>query len=252
MNALLDKQGKVQDRLDAAGAWDLDSRLGAGDGRLRCPPGDTPVKVLSGGEMRRVALCRLLLQKPDILLLDEPTNHLDAESVAWLEQHLQQYEGTVIAVTHDRYFLDNVAGWILELDRGHGHPVEGELLVLAGTEAGAAPARGEGGRPSGSARSSASWNGSACRPRARHAKGKARISAYETLLQQEQRASWRGTWRSSSRPGRGLGDVVIDAAGVAKSYGDRLLFEDMTFTSRPGRSWGSSGQTGRARPRCFA
>ena len=184
MNALLERQGKVQDKLDAAGAWDLDSRLDLAMDALRCPPGDTPVKVLSGGELRRVALCRLLLQKPDILLLDEPTNHLDAESVAWLEQHLQQYEGTVIAVTHDRYFLDNVAGWILELDRGHGIPWKGNYSswLAQKQERLQREEKSESDRQRTLERE-LEWIRMS--PKGRHAKGKARISAYQSLLQQD-------------------------------------------------------------------
>ena len=183
MTALLERQGKVQERLDALDAWDLDSRLEMAMDALRCPPGDTPVKVLSGGERRRVALCRLLLQKPDILLLDEPTNHLDAESVAWLEHHLQQYPGTVIAVTHDRYFLDNVAGWILELDRGHGIPWQGNYsswleqkrLRLQREE------KAESYRQKTLERE-LEWIRMS--PKGRQAKSKARIKSYESLLSQ--------------------------------------------------------------------
>ena len=174
MDKVLEEQGKVQDRIEAADGWDLDSRLELAMDALRLPPADADVTTLSGGERRRVALCRLLLKSPDLLLLDEPTNHLDAESVAWLERFLKDYPGTVVAVTHDRYFLDNVAGWILELDRGHGHPVGRQLLVVARAEAEAARTSKRSRRRSGSGRSSASWTGSGCRrararPRARRA-----------------------------------------------------------------------------------
>src|SRR5512137_2844143 len=184
MTKLIERQGQVQEKLDALDAWDLDSRLDLAMDALRCPPGDTSVKVLSGGELRRVALCRLLLQKPDILLLDEPTNHLDAESVAWLEQHLQQYEGTVIAVTHDRYFLDNVAGWILELDRGYGIPWKGNYSSWLAQK----QERLQREEKSVSDRQRTlerelEWIRMS--PKGRHAKGKARISAYQSLLQQE-------------------------------------------------------------------
>jgi len=228
MNALLEKQGKVQDKLDAAGAWDLDSRLEMAMDALRCPPGDTPVKVLSGGESRRVALCRLLLQKPDILLLDEPTNHLDAESVAWLEQHLQQYEGTVIAVTHDRYFLDNVAGWILELDRGYGIPWKGNYSswLAQKRERLQREEKAETDRQRTLQRE-LEWIHMS--PKGRHAKGKARISAYQELLQQPHETLARDL-EIFIPPGPRLGDVVIRADGVAKGYHDRLLFERMTFS----------------------
>ena len=184
MNQLIERQGEVQEQLDNSDAWDLDSRLEMAMDALRCPPGDSPVKVLSGGEVRRVALCRLLLQKPDILLLDEPTNHLDAETVAWLEQHLQRYEGTVIAVTHDRYFLDNVAGWILELDRGHGIPWKGNYSSCWSRSRTVSSRRRSRSRRA--ARPwSVNWSGSGWAPRAVTPKGKARISAYENLLSQE-------------------------------------------------------------------
>src|SRR3954467_6437388 len=183
MTALLERQGTVQEKLDAADAWDLDSRLEMALDALRCPPGETPIKVLSGGERRRVALCRLLLMKPDILLLDEPTNHLDAESVAWLEQHLQQYAGTVIAVTHDRYFLDNVAGWILELDRGEGIPWKGNYSSwLDQKKARLAHEEKSESQRQKTLERELEWIRMS--PKARHAKGKARITAYEELLEQ--------------------------------------------------------------------
>src|SRR5512139_3147387 len=249
MNALLEKQGAVQDKLDAAGAWDLDSRLELAMDALRCPPGDTPVKVLSGGELRRVALCRLLLQKPDILLLDEPTNHLDAESVAWLEQHLQQYEGTVIAVTHDRYFLDNVAGWILELDRGHGIPWKGNYSswLAQKQERLQREEKAETERQR-TLRRELEWIHMS--PKGRHAKGKARINAYQELLQQEQEKLARDL-EIFIPPGPRLGDVVIRADGVGKGYGDRLLFEQMTFSIPPGAVVGIVGPNGAGKTTLF-
>jgi len=249
MNALLEKQGKVQDKLDAAGAWDLDSRLELAMDALRCPPSDTPVKILSGGELRRVALCRLLLQKPDILLLDEPTNHLDAESVAWLEQHLQQYEGTVIAVTHDRYFLDNVAGWILELDRGYGIPWKGNYSswLAQKQERLQREEKAETERQR-TLRRELEWIGMS--PKGRHAKGKARIGAYQELLQQEHEALARDL-EIFIPPGPRLGDVVIRADGVAKGYGDRLLFEQMTFSIPPAAVVGVVGPNGAGKTTLF-
>jgi energy-dependent translational throttle protein EttA len=249
MSALLEKQGKVQDKLDAAGAWDLDSRLDLAMDALRCPPGDTPVKVLSGGELRRVALCRLLLQKPDILLLDEPTNHLDAESVAWLEQHLRQYEGTVIAVTHDRYFLDNVAGWILELDRGYGIPWKGNYSswLQQKQERLTHQEKAETDRQRTLQRE-LEWISMS--PKGRHAKGKARVNAYQELLQQEHDTLARDL-EIFIPPGPRLGDVVIRADGVAKSYGERVLFEDMTFSAPPGAVVGIVGPNGAGKTTLF-
>jgi energy-dependent translational throttle protein EttA len=249
MNALLERQGKVQDKLDAAGAWDLDSRLDLAMDALRCPPGDTPVTVLSGGELRRVALCRLLLQKPDILLLDEPTNHLDAESVAWLEQHLRQYEGTVIAVTHDRYFLDNVAGWILELDRGYGIPWKGNYSswLQQKQERLTHEEKAETDRRRTLQRE-LEWISMS--PKGRHAKGKARVNAYQELLQQEHDTLARDL-EIFIPPGPRLGDVVIRADGVAKSYGERVLFEDMTFSAPPGAVVGVVGPNGAGKTTLF-
>jgi ATP-binding cassette ChvD family protein len=249
MNALLEKQGKVQDKLDAANAWDLDSRLELAMDALRCPPGDTPVKVLSGGELRRVGLCRLLLQKPDILLLDEPTNHLDTESVAWLEQHLQQYEGTVIAVTHDRYFLDNVAGWILELDRGYGIPWKGNYSswLAQKQERLQREEKAETERQRTLQRE-LEWISMS--PKGRHAKGKARINAYQGLLQQTHDALARDL-EIFIPPGPRLGDVVIQADGVAKGYGDRMLFEEMTFSIPPGAVVGIVGPNGAGKTTLF-
>jgi ATP-binding cassette ChvD family protein len=249
MNALLEKQGKVQDKLDAAGAWDIDSRLELAMDALRCPPGDTPVKVLSGGELRRVALCRLLLQKPDILLLDEPTNHLDAESVAWLEQHLQQYEGTVIAVTHDRYFLDNVAGWILELDRGYGIPWKGNYSswLAQKRERLQREEKAETERQRTLQRE-LEWISMS--PKGRHAKGKARINAYQEILQQEHEKLAREL-EIYIPPGPRLGDVVVRAEGVGKGYGDRLLFEEMTFSIPPAAVVGIVGPNGAGKTTLF-
>ena len=227
-----DRQAKVQEKLDHLDAWDLDSRLEMAMDALRCPPGETPVKVLSGGERRRVALCRLLLQNPDILLLDEPTNHLDAESVAWLEHHLQAYAGTVIAVTHDRYFLDNVAGWILELDRGQGIPWKGNYSSWLEQK----QKRLQQEEKSETERQKTlqrelEWIRMS--PKGRHAKSKARISSYEELLSQERDARAREL-EIYIPPGPRLGKLVIEADGVAKGYGDRLLVEGMSFSLPPG------------------
>ncbi|HEX8070684.1 MAG TPA: energy-dependent translational throttle protein EttA [Pyrinomonadaceae bacterium] len=249
MAALLERQGKVQEKLDAADAWDLDSRLELAMDALRCPPGDTPVKILSGGERRRVALCRLLLQQPDILLLDEPTNHLDAESVAWLEQHLQQYAGTVIAVTHDRYFLDNVAGWILELDRGQGIPWQGNYSSwLEQKEQRLAREEKTEGERRKTLQRELEWI--RMTPKARHAKSKARINAYEALVSQEseRRAAELEIYIP---PGPRLGDVVIEAQGVRKAYGDNLLFDDLTFALPPGGIVGVIGPNGAGKTTLF-
>ncbi len=242
MDDLIQKQGDVQEKLDTLNAWDLDSRLEMAMDALRCPPPDMQVGVLSGGERRRVALCRLLLLQPDILLLDEPTNHLDAESVAWLERHLQQYPGTVIAVTHDRYFLDNVAGWILELDRGHGIPWEGNYSSwleqkrkrLEQEE------KGESERQRTLQRE-LEWIRMA--PRARHAKSKARISAYENLLSQETEKMSRDL-EIYIPPGPRLGNVVVEAQGVSKSYLNRVILENVTFSLPPGGIIGVIGPNG--------
>src|SRR5262245_23798211 len=218
MNALLERQGEVQEKLDQQDVWDLDARLEMAMDALRCPQPDTPVKVLSGGERRRVALCRLLLQKPDILLLDEPTNHLDAESVGWLEQHLQSYPGTVIAVTHDRYFLDNVAGWILELDRGQGIPFKGNYTswLQQKQERLRQEEKSETERQKTLERE-LEWIRMA--PKARHAKGKARITAYESLLDQDAQKR-REELEIPIPPGPRLGNVVIEADRVSKAYGE--------------------------------
>jgi energy-dependent translational throttle protein EttA len=249
MNALLERQGEVQEKLDQRDAWDLDARLEMAMDALRCPPPDTPVKILSGGERRRVALCRLLLQKPDILLLDEPTNHLDAESVAWLEQHLQSYPGTVIAVTHDRYFLDNVAGWILELDRGEGIPWKGNYTswLEQKQERLRRQEKSESDRQRTLQRE-LEWIRMS--PTARRAKGKARINAYEALLDQESEKR-REDLEIHIPPGPRLGNVVIEAEAVTKAYGDRLLVEDMTFALPPGGIVGVIGPNGAGKTTLF-
>ena len=249
MTALLEHQGAVQEKLDAANAWDLDSRLEMAMDALRCPPGETPVKILSGGERRRVALCRLLLKPPDILLLDEPTNHLDAESVAWLEHHLKQYAGTVIAVTHDRYFLDNVAGWILELDQGRGIPWEGNYSswLEQKQERLRHEEKAESQRQKTLERE-LEWIRMA--PRARHAKSKARISSYEALLSQESENRGREL-EIYIPPGPRLGDVVIEAQDVSKAYGDNILIENMSFALPPGGIIGVIGPNGAGKTTLF-
>jgi energy-dependent translational throttle protein EttA len=249
MAQLLERQGTVQEQLDAADAWDLDSRLEMAMDALRCPPGETPVKILSGGERRRVALCRLLLQKPDILLLDEPTNHLDAESVAWLEQHLQKYAGTVIAVTHDRYFLDNVAGWILELDRGEGIPWKGNYSswLEQKQERLRREEKSESERQKTLQRE-LDWIRMS--PKGRQAKGKARINSYEALLNQESEGR-RQDLEIYIPPGPRLGQRVIDAERVSKAYGDNLLVEEMTFHLPPGGIVGVIGPNGAGKTTLF-
>src|SRR5881398_127281 len=249
MDKLMERQGKVQDKLDAAGAWDLDSKLEMALDALRCPPGDTLCGILSGGEKRRVGLCRLLLQRPDILLLDEPTNHLDAESVEWLEKHLQQYAGTVIAVTHDRYFLDNVAGWILELDRGHGIPFKGNYSSWLEQK----KERLEHEEKSESQRQRTlerelEWIRMS--PKGRHAKGKARINAYESLLTQETQQKVQEL-EIYIPPGPRLGSIVIEADDVRKAYGDKLLIDDMNFTLPPGGIIGVIGPNGAGKTTLF-
>lgn len=249
MDALLEKQGKLQEKLDHMDAWDLDARLKMAMDALRCPPEDAPVSVISGGEKRRVALCRLLLQKPDILLLDEPTNHLDAESVAWLEQHLSRFEGTVIAVTHDRYFLDNVAGWILELDRGEGIPWKGNYSswLEQKQQRLAKEEKSESKRLQTLARELEWINMS---PKGRRSKSKARISAYEELLnkdtkQQEQKME------IFIPPGPRLGSKVIVAQNVSKAFEDKLLVEDMNFVLPPGAIVGVVGPNGAGKTTLF-
>ncbi|MES0447546.1 MAG: energy-dependent translational throttle protein EttA, partial [Desulfobacterales bacterium] len=249
MNQLIERQGELQEKIDHLDAWDIDARLEMAMDALRCPQGDTPINVISGGEKRRVALCRLLLQKPDILLLDEPTNHLDAETVAWLEHHLQQYKGTVIAVTHDRYFLDNVAGWILELDRGHGIPWKGNYsswleqkqLQLKQEE------KSESNRQKTLQRELDWINMS---PKGRQAKGKARINAYETLLSQNYEKG-ANDLEIYIPPGPRLGKVVIQAENLSKAYGDRLLFEGMTFALPAGGIVGVVGPNGAGKTTLF-
>jgi sulfate-transporting ATPase len=249
MNKLLERQGEVQEKLDALDAWDLDSRLEMAMDALRCPPGETKVEILSGGEKRRVALCRLLLMKPDILLLDEPTNHLDAESVGWLERHLQQYAGTVIAVTHDRYFLDNVAGWILELDRGEGIPWKGNYSswLEQKRERLRREEKQESDRQKTLERE-LEWIRMA--PKARHAKSKARINSYEALLAQQNEQRTREL-EIYIPPGPRLGAVVIEADGVSKAYGERLLVEGMTFKLPPGGIVGVIGPNGAGKTTLF-
>ena len=249
MSALLERQGEVQEKLDHQEAWDLDARLEMAMDALRCPPPETPVKILSGGERRRVALCRLLLKKPDILLLDEPTNHLDAESVAWLEQHLQSYAGTVIAVTHDRYFLDNVAGWILELDRGQGIPWKGNYSswLEQKQERLRREEKSESERQKTLQRE-LDWIRMS--PKARHAKGKARITSYEQLLQQESEKR-REDLEIHIPPGPRLGTVVIESDDVSKGYNNNLLVEGMTFALPPGGIVGVIGPNGAGKTTLF-
>jgi energy-dependent translational throttle protein EttA len=249
MGALLERQGEVQEKLDHQDAWALDARLEMAMDALRCPPPETPIKVLSGGERRRVGLCRLLLQKPDILLLDEPTNHLDAESVAWLEHHLQSYAGTVIAVTHDRYFLDNVAGWILELDRGEGIPWKGNYTswLEQKQERLRRQEKSESERQKTLQRE-LEWIRMS--PKARRAKGKARISSYEQLLDQESQKR-REDLDLHIPPGPRLGNTVIEAESVSKAYGDNLLVDSMTFVLPPGGLVGVIGPNGAGKTTLF-
>jgi ATP-binding cassette ChvD family protein len=241
-DALIAEQAKLQDALDKVDAWNLDSHLDVAMEALRCPPADTPIKVCSGGEKRRVALTRLLLTEPDILLLDEPTNHLDAESVAWLEHHLQQYKGTVIAVTHDRYFLDNVAGWILELDRGYGIPWKGNYSswLEQKQEALRQEEKIESKRQKTLARE-LEWIRMS--PKARQSKGQARVTAYEKLLSQETE-KYRGEQEIYIPPGPKLGKTVIQFNGVSKSYGDRLLLDNFSANIEPGSIVGIVGPNG--------
>jgi ATP-binding cassette ChvD family protein len=249
MDKLMQKQGELQDKIDAVGGWELDSKLERAMDALRCPDSDTPINVLSGGERRRVALCRLLLQEPDVLLLDEPTNHLDAESIDWLEQHLQQYKGTVIAVTHDRYFLDNVAGWILELDRGEGIPWKGNYSSWLEQKAKrlASEEKQETKRQKTLERE-LEWVRMA--PKARHAKSKARLSNYDKLASEE-------TGEREARlelfipPGPRLGNVVIESNNISKAYGDKLLYENLTFSLPPAGIVGIIGPNGAGKTTLF-
>ncbi|WPD23837.1 MAG: energy-dependent translational throttle protein EttA [Candidatus Electrothrix scaldis] len=249
MQALIDRQGEVQDQLDAADAWNLDSCLDMAMDALRCPPADTKIGVLSGGEKRRVALCRILLKKPDILLLDEPTNHLDAESVAWLEHHLQRYEGTVIAVTHDRYFLDNVAGWILELDRGRGIPWKGNYSSwLEQKQKRLALEEKKETERQRTLQRELEWIRMS--PKGRHAKAKARINQYEQLLNQDTSERMKKL-EIYIPPGPRLGKVVIEGEGISKSYGDRILVEDLSFSLPPGGIVGIVGPNGAGKTTLF-
>jgi ATP-binding cassette ChvD family protein len=249
MNALIERQGKVTELIDQHDAWELDSKLERAMDALRCPEGDTPVKVLSGGERRRVALCRLLLKEPEILLLDEPTNHLDAESVEWLEQHLKQYKGTVIAVTHDRYFLDNVAGWILELDRGEGIPWKGNYSSWLDqkTKRLAMEEKTESKRRKTLERE-LEWVRMA--PKARHAKGKARLSAYDKMLNEDVKQK-EEKLEIFIPNGPRLGNNVIEASGVKKAFGDKLLFEDLNFNLPPAGIVGVIGPNGAGKTTLF-
>lgn len=248
-DALISKQSKLQEKIDRIDAWDIDKKLEQAMDALRTPPGDTPVSVLSGGEARRVALCRLLLKKPDVLLLDEPTNHLDAESVGWLEQHLSRYEGTVIAVTHDRYFLDNVAGWILELDQGEGIPFEGNYSSwLEQKKKRLEVEEKQESKRQKTLQKELEWIRQ--NPKGRRAKSKARINSYEELLS-DGRNRQREDMEIFIPPGPRLGDKVIEAKNVAKGFGDRLLFEDLEFSLPPGGIIGVIGPNGAGKTTLF-
>lgn len=249
MNKLLEKQAKLQDRLDASNAWDIDSRLELAMDALRCPPPEQKCGVLSGGEKRRVALCRLLLKEPDILLLDEPTNHLDAETVYWLERHLQNYKGTVIAVTHDRYFLDNVAGWILELDRGQGIPFEGNYTGwLDQKHTRLAQEEKSESKKQKALKEELEWIRSS--PKARQAKSKARIRDYEQRVK-ESSEKYSETNEIFIPAGPRLGDVVIDAEGISKAFGDKVLYENLSFKLPPGGIVGVIGPNGAGKTTLF-
>jgi sulfate-transporting ATPase len=249
MDKVLEEQSKLQDRIDATNAWDLDSRLDLAMDALRLPPPDADVKTLSGGERRRVALCRLLLLSPDLLLLDEPTNHLDAESVAWLERFLKDYPGTVVAVTHDRYFLDNVAGWILELDRGHGIPYEGNYTGWLEQKSNRLQQEEKAEtKRQRTLQRELDWIRMS--PRARQAKGKARLNAYEQLLA-EATAQKVESVEIYIPPGPRLGDIVVEARGLKKAYGDTVLFDNLTFTLPPGGIVGVIGPNGAGKTTTF-
>jgi len=249
MNALLEKQAKLQDRLDASNAWDIDSRLDLAMEALRCPPSENKCGVLSGGEKRRVALCRLLLQEPDILLLDEPTNHLDAETVYWLERHLQSYKGTVIAVTHDRYFLDNVAGWILELDRGKGIPFEGNYTSwLEQKQARLSQEEKTESKKQKALKEELEWIRSS--PKARQAKSKARIKDYEQRVR-DNNEKYSETNEIFIPSGPRLGDIVIEANHVKKAFGDKVLYEDLNFSLPAGGIVGIIGPNGAGKTTLF-
>ena len=251
MDKVINESGRVQDAIEAANAWELDRTVEIAMDALRLPPGDSDVTKLSGGERRRVALCRLLLQNPDMLLLDEPTNHLDAESVAWLERFLHEYKGTVVAVTHDRYFLDNVAGWILELDRGAGIPWEGNYSSwLDQKSKRLAQEEKQSSARRRTLERELEWVKMA--PRARHAKGKARLNNYQTLLEQDQNAeSVQGVAEIIIPAGPRLGDLVVQADRLAKGFGERLLFDDLNFSLPPGGIVGVIGANGSGKTTLF-
>jgi len=250
MEKLMEKQGKLQEKIDASNAWEIDSTLEVAMDALRCPPSDQKCGTLSGGEKRRVALCRLLLSKPDILLLDEPTNHLDAESVEWLEHHLSKYEGTIIAVTHDRYFLDNVAGWILELDRGEGIPYKGNYAswLEQKQERLAREAKSEGKMQKALAEE-LEWVRAGTK--GRQAKSKARLAAYDKMLEDSQKEKTYEDLEIYIPPGPRLGDLVIEAKGIAKSYGDKLLYDNLTFRLPPNGIVGVIGPNGAGKTTMF-